>query len=137
MEFLTANDIAIHVPHKIEVQFAGGMYTLRGINNNDAIFRRWWMPSVPIKHIVPLLRPLHRLTQPMIHKRSTFTPYKTLMLYSEMGHYFNLDPKILEEVIENDKMDMGKMPYWMAELCASWHFDVKGLLPRKLANHLI
>lgn len=137
MELLEPKDLTIYLPHKLHVQFAGGIYTLRGINGNSAIFRRWWMPSVPIKHVVPLVRPLTYLTKPIIHNGNKFVPFNILAKYNAVGYHFNLKEHELAEVIRNGQLDMGKMPRWMVEMCAAWHFDVNHLLQKKLANHLM
>ncbi len=137
MEYLEEKDLKIYMGHKLEVQFAGGVYTLRGINKNNAIFRRWWMPSVPIKHVVPIVRPLTYLLRPILHDGLTFTPFKLLKVHDQIGYHFNLNEETLIEVIKSGQLDMGKMPHWMVEMCASWHFDVNHLLDRKLACNLI
>lgn len=137
MELLESKDLTIYLPHQLQVQFAGGMYTLRGINGNDAIFRRWWMPAVPIKHVVPLVRPLTYLLKPIIHNGNRFIPFNILVLQNNIGYHFNLSRHELEDVVREGRLDMGKMPHWMVVMCASWHFDVNHLLPKKLANRLI
>lgn len=137
MELLQAKDLIIHLPYQLPVQFGGNMYTLRGINGQDAIFRKWWMPKVPIKHIVPLVRPLTYLTKPIIHNGTKFTPLNILTIQNQLGYHFNLDKNTLEQVIKEGKLDMGKMPYWMVVMCASWGFDVNHLLAKKLANRLM
>ena len=134
---LKANDIKIFLPHNIQVQFGGGMYRLRGINQEQAIFRRWFMPSVPIKHVVPLVRPLSYLIKPIIHNGKKFIPFNVLTIYNKIGYHFDLDKRTLEEIIAEGKLDMGKMPHWFVEMCASWHFDVTHLLDKKLANRLM
>ena len=137
MELLEPNQLAIYIPHKLQVQVGGNIYTLKGISGDQAILKGWFRPNVPVKHVVPLVRPLTYLLKPIIHDGNKFTPFNILEKYNQIGYHFNVNRGQLAHIIEKGQLDMGKMPYWMVVICAGWHFDVRGLLGKKLANHLI
>lgn len=137
MELLEPTQLTIHIPHDLQIQVHGSIYTLKGISGDKAILKGWFRPRVPIKHVVPLVRPLTYLLKEIIHDGLKFTPYNLLSKYNQIGYHFNVDRGQLAEIIAAGQLDMGKMPYWMVTMCASWHFDVNNLLTKKLANHLI
>lgn len=137
MELLQPNQLAIHVPYDLQVQVHGSIYTLKGISGENAIFKGLFRFRVPIKHVIPLVRPLTYLLKEIIQDGLKFTPYDLLSAYNRIGYHFNVDRGQLAEIIAAGQLDMGKMPYWMVLKCAEWHFDVNNLLTKKLANHLI
>jgi len=137
MELLTPTQLAIHVPHDLQVQIGGSVYTLKGLKGDNAILDKWFRPKVPVKYVVPLVRSLTYLLKEIIHDGLKFTPYDLLTAYNRIGYHFNVDRNVLAEIIAAGQLDMGKMPYWMVVKCAEWHFDVNNLLTKKLANHLI
>ena len=137
MELLQPTQLTIHVPHDLQVQIGGGIYTLKGLSGDKAILDKWFRPKVPVKYVVPYVRPLTYLLKEIIHDGLKFTPYDLLTAYNRIGYHFNVDRGQLAEIIAAGQLDMGKMPYWMVVKCAEWHFDVNNLLTKKLANHLI
>ena len=136
MEKLTSELISIHLPNKLIVlNKVGAEMELLGIKGDKAILKgRWMNATVPIDTITPLVRPLAQLTEEIEHNGIRCTPYNILKLYNADGYHFNIDERQLKTIIKEGRLDFGKMPYWMVIQCAMWHFDIHGLLKRKLAK---
>lgn len=137
MEQLETTHLAIYLPHKLQVQVKRGTGELIALKKNEAIIMGKYYPfSIDLKEITPLVRPLNQLTKKININGNIFTPFNILKTYNRIGYHFNIEKEQLEYIIENNQLDMGKMPYWFVNTCAIWHFDVNNLLNRKLAKAL-
>lgn len=139
MQKITKLQLVIHLPHQLRVENnVGKEMELLGIKGEKALLKgKYFDSTVPLSSITPLLRPITQLTEKILHNGSFLTPYAILKLYNKDGYHFNIDERQLKTIIKQDRLDFGKMPYWMVIQCAHWQFDINGLLNQQLAKPII
>ena len=138
-DYLQPTDISIYIGHSLQIQTFLGKKELLGLKGNKAIVEigRFFIHYINLTQVKPFVRPLDQLTKKIKHNDVCFVPFNILKAYNYIGYHFNVEEEQLKYIIENDQLDMGKMPYWMVNLCAGWHFDIRNLLNKQLANELI
>ena len=125
----------MYLPHRLKVKAKFGIGELIGLEGDLATVQVGELVhQLRVQHLTPIFRPLSDLLVTIKHNNQLFKPFALLKAFNHIGYHFNVEEKDLREIIEAGKLDMGKMPFWMASICAKWHFDLNGLIELGLAE---
>lgn len=135
MEKLTIKELAPYLPYGLKIFSEDG-------NSYDVI------TDIQIAHIIkhnrigevkPILRPLSDLTKEIKVNGEKFVPIEYFELgddYNESVDYGNGNIKLiglLKDMAKYNFIDSNYMPYYVVQKLFEWHFDVFGLIEKRLA----
>jgi len=152
METLELKHIAPYLPYGLKVdlsyyddeepQIVNGIPDYSNINidgGKASTYGARIIQEYSIDKIKPILRPLSDLTEEINIKNDVFIPVE----YFEIGdddsgtEYDNGNIKTIEKLIDISKYncfhDIHYLPFSLVQQLLEWHFDIYGLIDKKLA----